>query len=75
MRVRIAHFRRTGVATARPCPLCLGLPRLGEIGGRFTGRISAYVRKCCFASGLRVVCHVRAVLPSGREDVLPHPPS
>ena len=68
---KIAHFHKTKVASAQRCPVYLRLPRLGEISDRFADQISACIRRCYFASNLRVVYRTRTVLPSGRKDAPP----
>ena len=67
---KIAHFHKTKVASAQRCPVYLRLLWLGKIRDRFTDQISTCIRRCYFASYLRVYC-TRAFLPSGRKDVLP----
>ena len=68
---KIAYFHKTRVASAQRCPVYLRLPWLGEIRDWFADQISACIRRCYFASNLRVVYRTRTVLPSGRKDVPP----
>ena len=63
----ISDFCGIGPDSVQGCPVCLGLPWLGD---GFAGQISVCVRRCSFSSNLRVVFHVQAVLVCAQEYVL-----
>ena len=72
IRDEIAHFHKIKVTSAQICPVSLRLPWLGEISDQFANQISASIRRCYFASNLRVVFRTHTVLPY--NDNLTFPP-